>query len=46
MRHIKHMGNHVLPALRDIAREFDLPGAFEIDPRTGATLPTQQTTTV
>jgi hypothetical protein len=31
----------VLPAIREIAREFDLPGAFEIDPRTGAILTTQ-----
>jgi alkanesulfonate monooxygenase SsuD/methylene tetrahydromethanopterin reductase-like flavin-dependent oxidoreductase (luciferase family) len=38
MRNIGHMGNHVLPAVHEMAGELGLPGAFEVDPRTGAKL--------
>jgi hypothetical protein len=42
MRHIKHMGEYVLPALREISDELELPGAFEVDPSTGAIVTGQQ----
>jgi hypothetical protein len=38
MRHIKYMKEDVLPAVREISKDLELPGAFEVDPRTGATL--------
>jgi hypothetical protein len=30
------MGEEVLPAMREMAKEFDLPGPFERDPAGGA----------
>jgi alkanesulfonate monooxygenase SsuD/methylene tetrahydromethanopterin reductase-like flavin-dependent oxidoreductase (luciferase family) len=38
MRHIRYMKEDVLPAIRELSRELELPGAFEVDPRTGADL--------
>ena len=38
MRSLRLMGEEVLPALRELAREFDLPGPFEVDPATGRPL--------
>ena len=29
------MGEEVIPAVREIAEELDLPGPFEVDPATG-----------
>jgi alkanesulfonate monooxygenase SsuD/methylene tetrahydromethanopterin reductase-like flavin-dependent oxidoreductase (luciferase family) len=36
MRSLRLMGSEVLPALREYAKELDLPGPFEVDPATGA----------
>ncbi|MFN0094398.1 MAG: LLM class flavin-dependent oxidoreductase [Dehalococcoidia bacterium] len=35
MRSLRLMGEEVLPAMREMAREFDLPGPFERDPAAG-----------
>ena len=35
MRSLRLMGEEVLPAMREMAREFDLPGPFEVDPASG-----------
>ena len=35
MRSLRLMGQEVLPAVREIADELDLPGPFEVDPATG-----------
>jgi hypothetical protein len=32
------MGEEVLPAMREMAKEFDLPGPFEADPAGGRRL--------
>jgi hypothetical protein len=32
------MGEEVIPAIRDMATELDLPGPFEVDPATGKRL--------
>ena len=34
MRSLRLMGEEILPAVRDYARELDLPGPFEVDPAT------------
>ena len=34
MRSLRLFGEEVLPAVREMGREFDLPGAFDIDPIT------------
>ena len=34
MRTLTLMGEEVLPAMREIARELDLPGPYEVDPAT------------
>jgi alkanesulfonate monooxygenase SsuD/methylene tetrahydromethanopterin reductase-like flavin-dependent oxidoreductase (luciferase family) len=34
MRGIRLMGEELLPQIRDMAKELDLPGAFEVDPAT------------
>ena len=34
MRTLKLMGEEVLPAMRDIAKELGLPGPYEVDPAT------------
>ncbi len=38
MRSLRLMGEEVLPAVREMARELDLPGPFEVDPATGMTI--------
>lgn len=35
MRSLRLMGEEVLPAMREMARELDLPGPFEVDPASG-----------
>ena len=35
MRSLRLMGEEVIPAVREIAKELDLPGPFEVDPATG-----------
>jgi hypothetical protein len=32
------MGEEVIPAIRDMATELDLPGPFEVDPASGKRL--------
>ena len=34
MRSLRLMGQEVLPAVREIAKDLDLPGPFEVDPAT------------
>ena len=34
MRTLKLMGEEVMPKLREIADELNLPGPYDIDPRT------------
>ena len=40
MRSLRLMGQEVIPALREIATELDLPGPFEVDPATNQPFPT------
>ena len=35
MRSLRLMGEEVIPAVREIAKELELPGPFEVDPATG-----------
>jgi len=35
MRSLRLMGQEVIPAVREMAKEMDLPGPFEVDPATG-----------
>jgi alkanesulfonate monooxygenase SsuD/methylene tetrahydromethanopterin reductase-like flavin-dependent oxidoreductase (luciferase family) len=35
MRSLRLMGEEIIPAMREMAREFDLPGPFEVDPADG-----------
>jgi hypothetical protein len=35
MRSLRLMGEEVLPAMREMAVELDLPGPFEVDPASG-----------
>jgi hypothetical protein len=35
MRSLRLMGQEVLPAVREMAKELELPGPFEVDPATG-----------
>ncbi len=35
MRSLRLMGEEVIPAVREIAKELDLPGSFEVNPATG-----------
>jgi hypothetical protein len=35
MRSLRLMGEEVLPAVREIADELELPSSFEVDPKTG-----------
>ena len=35
MRSLRLMGQEVIPAVKEIADELDLPGPFEVDPATG-----------
>ena len=36
MRSLRLMGQEVIPAVREIAKELDLPSSFDINPATGA----------
>lgn len=38
MRGVRLMGEYVLPAVREMAAELELPGAFDVDPATNAPL--------
>ena len=38
MRSLRLMGEEVLPAVREIADELELPSLFEVDPKTGKTI--------
>ena len=38
MRSLRLMGQEVIPAVKEIARELELPGPFEVDPATGKDL--------
>ena len=38
MRSLRLMGEEVIPAVREIAKELELPGPFEVDPATGETV--------
>ena len=38
MRSLRLMGEEVIPACREMARELDLPGPFDIDPATNKKL--------
>jgi alkanesulfonate monooxygenase SsuD/methylene tetrahydromethanopterin reductase-like flavin-dependent oxidoreductase (luciferase family) len=46
MNTLKLMGEEVLPAVKEIAKELELPGPFERDPATGETLDPEATTSV
>jgi len=35
MRSLRLMGQEVIPAVREMAKELELPGPFEVDPATG-----------
>jgi hypothetical protein len=35
MRSLRLMGEEVIPAVREMAKELELPGPFEVDPATG-----------
>ncbi len=35
MRSLRLMGEEVIPAVREIADDLELPGSFEVDPATG-----------
>ncbi len=45
MRSLRLMGEEVLPAVREIAKELDLPGPHEVDPATNLPLPAVETAT-
>ena len=38
MRSLRLMGQEVIPAVREMAKELELPGPFEVDPATGESL--------
>ena len=38
MRSLRLMGEEVIPAVKEIAKELELPGPFEVDPATGKTI--------
>jgi hypothetical protein len=40
MRSLRLMGEEVIPAVREVAKELDLKGAFELDPLTNQPLAT------
>jgi alkanesulfonate monooxygenase SsuD/methylene tetrahydromethanopterin reductase-like flavin-dependent oxidoreductase (luciferase family) len=42
MRGLRLMGEHVLPAVREMGRELELHSAFEIDPATNEQVPTSR----
>jgi alkanesulfonate monooxygenase SsuD/methylene tetrahydromethanopterin reductase-like flavin-dependent oxidoreductase (luciferase family) len=41
MRSLRLMGAEVLPAIREMAKELELPGPFEVDPATGKPIAAQ-----
>jgi alkanesulfonate monooxygenase SsuD/methylene tetrahydromethanopterin reductase-like flavin-dependent oxidoreductase (luciferase family) len=41
MRSLRLMGQEVIPAVREIAKELDLPSSFEVDPATGKSVAPQ-----
>ena len=43
MRSLRLMGEEVIPAVREIAEELELPGPFDVDPATGKPFETGQT---
>jgi len=38
MRSLRLMGEEVIPAIREMAKELELPGPFEVDPATGKSI--------
>ena len=44
MRSLKLMGEEIIPAVREMGRELELPDAFEIDPATNQPLTTPAAT--
>ena len=38
MRSLKLFGEEVIPAVREMAKDLDLKGAFDVDTQTGAPL--------
>ena len=38
MRSLRLMGEEVIPAVREIAKDLELPGPFEVDPASGQSL--------
>ena len=42
MRSLRLMGEEVIPAVREIAKDLELPGSFEVDPATGKPYETAQ----
>jgi alkanesulfonate monooxygenase SsuD/methylene tetrahydromethanopterin reductase-like flavin-dependent oxidoreductase (luciferase family) len=41
MRSLRLMGQEVIPAIREMAKELELPGPFEVDPATGKSIEPQ-----
>ena len=41
MRSLRLMGAEVIPAIREMAKELELPGPFEVDPATGKPIEAQ-----
>ena len=41
MRSLRLMGAEVIPAIREMAKELELPGPFEVDPATGKPMEAQ-----
>ena len=39
MRSLRLMGEEVIPAVKEIAKELELPSSFEVDPATGKPFP-------
>jgi hypothetical protein len=44
MRSLRLMGQEVIPAIREMAKELELPGPFEVDPATGKPIELQPAT--
>ena len=42
MRSLRLMGEEIIPAVREMAEELDLPGPFEVDPSTGKRITAEQ----
>ncbi len=39
MRSLRLMGEEIIPAVKEMAQELELPGPFEVDPATGKEIP-------